>query len=540
MPLGKTPILQNDLMAEGDNNKYLLFNDALVALEDSGNRLLEISLAASNRTMLESEVLRYAIFKFVGHTVPRTVTLPITVGSGTDPFERMFAVRNDGTGAITLTTANAGDNAVVPSGETAIVYCDGVDVISLGGVSNLASIPLNDDGVEVLAQLRSLNFEGTGYSITVVGDEATIAITVPEEITDLGGIPALTGHALKSVVVNATEDGFDYIAGSGETAATIKTKYESNADTNAFTDAQEAKLAGIETGATADMSSAEIKVAYEANANTNAFTDAEKTKLAGLDSSLFKGIFATSGALTTAHPSPADGSYAYVDAGIGADSELYIWDNDDATWIVGGSSGSGETPASIKTKYESNADTNAFTDAEQSKLAGIEAGATADQTGAEIVASLDAQLGGTSWRVSGGGSFLTLADAPASYSGQAGKVPRVNVTETALEFSDESLLLINAQTASYTLVLEDKGKVVRITSGSGVNLTIPTNAAVAFPIGTVISVRQVGAGKINFTPSGGVTVNTPETLFTRKAGASASLHKVGTNEWDLTGDLELV
>ena len=37
--------------------------------------------------------------------------------------------------------------------------------------------------------------------------------------------------------------------------------------------------------------------------------------------------------------------------------------------------GSSETPTSIKTKYESNADTNAFTDAEQTKLAGIETGA---------------------------------------------------------------------------------------------------------------------------------------------------------------------
>lgn len=39
------------------------------------------------------------------------------------------------------------------------------------------------------------------------------------------------------------------------------------------------KLAGIETGATADQSAPEIKVAYESNADTNAFTDSEKTLL---------------------------------------------------------------------------------------------------------------------------------------------------------------------------------------------------------------------------------------------------------------------
>ena len=43
-----------------------------------------------------------------------------------------------------------------------------------------------------------------------------------------------------------------------------------------------------------------------------------------------------------------------------------------------------QTGAEIKTAYESEADTNAFTDADHTKLDGIESGATSDQTGAEI------------------------------------------------------------------------------------------------------------------------------------------------------------
>jgi len=46
------------------------------------------------------------------------------------------------------------------------------------------------------------------------------------------------------------------------------------------------------------------------------------------------------------------------------------------------------TAAEIKTAYESNPDTNAYTDAEKSKLAGIEAGATGDQTAGEILSLL--------------------------------------------------------------------------------------------------------------------------------------------------------
>lgn len=41
----------------------------------------------------------------------------------------------------------------------------------------------------------------------------------------------------------------------------------------------------VEDGATADQTGAEIKSAYEAEANTNAFTDAEKTKLSGIEAS---------------------------------------------------------------------------------------------------------------------------------------------------------------------------------------------------------------------------------------------------------------
>ena len=43
-----------------------------------------------------------------------------------------------------------------------------------------------------------------------------------------------------------------------------------------------------------------------------------------------------------------------------------------------------QTNAEIKTAYEANANTNEFSDAEQSKLAGIETAATADQTASEI------------------------------------------------------------------------------------------------------------------------------------------------------------
>lgn len=87
-------------------------------------------------------------------------------------------------------------------------------------------------------------------------------------------------------------------------------------------------------------------------------------------------------------------------------------DNTDgaAVWVQENGSGGGGsmTDAEIKTAYENNPNTNALTDALLTKLNNIEAGATGDQTGTEIVATIDAELGQTDWKTpgSGGGSGL--------------------------------------------------------------------------------------------------------------------------------------
>ena len=94
--------------------------------------------------------------------------------------------------------------------------------------------------------------------------------------------------AIASVEVNAAEFSGDGNVGTALNLvdAGVKASYEANADTNAFTDAEKTKLAGIEAGATGDQSNAEIKTAYEANADTNAFTDAEQTKLGNINQGL--------------------------------------------------------------------------------------------------------------------------------------------------------------------------------------------------------------------------------------------------------------
>ena len=89
-------------------------------------------------------------------------------------------------------------------------------------------------------------------------------IFAQQEITDkLGGI----------------EEG----ATADQTDAEIKTAYENNADTNAFTDADHSKLDGIEAGATGDQTNAEIRAAVEAASDSNVFTDNDHSKLNAIE-----------------------------------------------------------------------------------------------------------------------------------------------------------------------------------------------------------------------------------------------------------------
>ena len=96
---------------------------------------------------------------------------------------------------------------------------------------------------------------------------------------------------------------------------------------------------------------------------------------------------------------------------------------------------------------------------------------------------------------------------------------------------------INAQTASYTLVLADKNKLVEMGVGSGNTLTVPPNSSVAFPVGSTITILQTGAGQCTLTAGAGVTVNGTPGLKLRTTWSSATIIKRATDTWVALGDL---
>ena len=247
------------------------------------------------------------------------------------------------------------------------------------------------------------------------------------------------------------------------------------------------KLDGIESGATADQTNAEIRAAVEAASDSNVFTDADHTKLNGIEanadvtdptnvdaagavmnsdldgkgellvgdgsgdptalaagangyvlkanSSTATGLewsaagsggeanqnafsnIGVSGQDTVAADSATDtlnlaaGSNVTITTNASNDTVTIASTDTNTTYSVGdggltqnnftntlktkldgieASATADQTGAEIKSLYEGESDTNAFTDAEKTKLSGIEASATADQTDAEIRAAVEA------------------------------------------------------------------------------------------------------------------------------------------------------
>ena len=97
------------------------------------------------------------------------------------------------------------------------------------------------------------------------------------------------------------------------------------------------------------------------------------------------------------------------------------------------------------------------------------------------------------------------------------------------------------QTADYTAVLTDQYQVlVPMNKATAVAFKIPTNASVAFPVGTAITILNKGAGAVTISA---VTSGTTTVLSAGAVAASPTLAqyktcvalKVATDTWYIAG-----
>jgi len=224
--------------------------------------------------------------------------------------------------------------------------------------------------------------------------------------------------------------------------------------------------------------------------------------IAGTNESLFKGYHTSEANLEAAYPTGIAGSYAIVDAGIGTDAVIFIWDNNTEGWIQGG----GVVPYATDT------------------VRGI----------AKLYSDVSAQ------NTDGAPDQNAVFDALAL---------KANITYVDAQVATKYDFLVSLRTltASHTLDSTDLASVnagdqlvIQQNVASANNLEIPLNSTIAFPVGTIIGVRNINTGVVTITAVGGVTLTSPLSAFKlANQWDMAYIEKTATNTWVANGQLSL-
>ena len=98
--------------------------------------------------------------------------------------------------------------------------------------------------------------------------------------------------------------------------------------------------------------------------------------------------------------------------------------------------------------------------------------------------------------------------------------------------TDVRLAEITAKSSAWTFSMSE-GDYYRYIGSGAVNATVPNNTSVAYPVGTVITIFQSGAGAVTANPASEVLVNGDR----KTAGQNKAIQlvKVGMNVWDCIG-----
>lgn len=131
------------------------------------------------------------------------------------------------------------------------------------------------------------------------------------------------------------------------------------------------------------------------------------------------------------------------------------------------------------------------------------------------------------------GDFVTLA----------GTETLTNKTLTNVVYT-QAFITPTFSTNAYTLVLGDQGDILLASNGATAGtINIPTNATVAFPTGTQITIIQTGSGQLTIQASTPATTTINSTGATATApklrvqNSSATLIKTATDTWYVVGDI---
>jgi hypothetical protein len=94
-------------------------------------------------------------------------------------------------------------------------------------------------------------------------------------------------------------------------------------------------------------------------------------------------------------------------------------------------------------------------------------------------------------------------------------------------------------TATKTFALADRTFVQMCNNTSAISLQIPTNASVAFSIGTTFTIIRMNTAEVTVAALSGVTLLNAVGGRLRDRYSTATLRKIGTDTWHLSGDIKV-
>lgn len=180
---------------------------------------------------------------------------------------------------ITTNNAKVGittDQANAITANTAKNSYPSADATKLAGIEAGAEVnPTSTDGLSEGSSNLYYTEARVSANTSVAANTAKVGITTEQAnaITANTAKVGITTQQANDITANNAKVGITTQQASDITTNNAKISFDSTSST---------KLAGIEAGAEVNPTASEIKTSYESNANTNAFTDAEQTKLSGI------------------------------------------------------------------------------------------------------------------------------------------------------------------------------------------------------------------------------------------------------------------
>ena len=427
-------------------------------------------------------------------------------------------------------------NIVMSGSETV----DGRD-LSVDG-AKLDTIESNATADQTASEIKTL-LQSDKLTVSEIADDAITADKLANSInTEIAANTAKvsnathTGDVTGSTALTIADDAVTY-AKMQDVSATDRVLGRDSSGAGVVEEITPANLRtmiNVEDGATADQTDAEIKTAYENNSDTNAFTDAEKTKLSGVEANATadqtdEEIQDIVGAMLTGNTESgitvtyqdADGTIDFAVASQ-TDENFTTADHSKLDGIESNATAD-QTGAEIKSLYESESDTNAFTDADHTKLDGIEASAdVTDATNVDAAgAVMNSDLDGKGELLVGDGS----GDPTALAAGTNGYVLKANSsTATGLEWSaagsggdtNQNAFSNVAVSGKDTVAADSTTDTLNIAAGS--NVTITTNAS-----NDTVTIASTDTNTTYSVGDGGLTQNNfTDALKTKLDGIEAS------------------